>query len=240
MAKRKISISKEWLQSLGITHVTEDGRIFNKKGELKQYTVKAIHKYGEDRCYPVVSIYDPKLHEKQKSKGKAAPGNRMLLVSRVVFAWFNGVCPDDYDVDHIDDNQFNNSISNLQLLTRTDNLRKRGPGKNRWTVNFTREQLEYYQQQSAGYKEQIERHRESVKEFKEKLDKLTLDFEYHRAVCLKIGELGILNKLKEEYEDEKAELVDTINRFKRDWHYWCRKYNDFKKTYLKDEKGENK
>lgn len=240
MAIRKISISKEWLQSLGITDVTEDGRIFNKKGELKQYTVKAKHKYGADRIYPVISVYDSNLHSEQKRKGKIAPGIRVLVVSRVVFAWFNSICPDNYDVDHIDDNQFNNAISNLQLLTRTENLRKRGPGRNRWTAHLTREQLEYYNEQCIGYKEQIERHRESAEETKDKINKLNSAYKVKSDYYIRQNELGMLNQLKEEYDEMKSDLEESLKMFRRNWHYWCKKFNDFKTTYLKGEKGENK
>ena len=43
-----------------------------------------------------------------------------------VLVWeaFNGAIPEGYEVDHIDDNKQNNQLSNLQLLTRKQNMAK--------------------------------------------------------------------------------------------------------------------
>ena len=43
-----------------------------------------------------------------------------------VLVWeaFNGPIPDGYEIDHIDDNKQNNQLSNLQLLTRKQNMAK--------------------------------------------------------------------------------------------------------------------
>ena len=46
------------------------------------------------------------------------------LVSRYVFECFKGEIPVDKEVDHIDNDKKNNRISNLQLLTPKENLRK--------------------------------------------------------------------------------------------------------------------
>ena len=46
------------------------------------------------------------------------------LVHRYVFEAFNGEIPCDKHVDHIDSCKKNNSISNLQLLTPLENIRK--------------------------------------------------------------------------------------------------------------------
>ena len=45
-------------------------------------------------------------------------------VSRFIFECFNGVIPLDKDVDHVNNDKKNNSINNLQLLTRKENVRK--------------------------------------------------------------------------------------------------------------------
>ena len=43
-----------------------------------------------------------------------------------VLVWeaFKGEIPEGYEVDHIDDNKQNNQLSNLQLLTRKQNMAK--------------------------------------------------------------------------------------------------------------------
>ena len=70
------------------------------------------HKYAPEKRYPVISF---------SYKGKPVG----LPLARVIWAWFNSEVPAGYDVDHIDNNQFNNRLENLQLLTRQQNLKKR-------------------------------------------------------------------------------------------------------------------
>lgn len=53
-----------------------------------------------------------------------AINKRLLYVHRIVFAMFNDL-PDGYEVDHIDGNNQNNSITNLRLATRTQNTSNR-------------------------------------------------------------------------------------------------------------------
>lgn len=56
----------------------------------------------------------------------------MVLVHRMIFLTFNGDISDDLSVDHIDGDKQNNTISNLQLLSNVDNLRKAIAGKPSW------------------------------------------------------------------------------------------------------------
>lgn len=121
------TLQREWLRSLGITYVSDDGlKVMKGSIELTQTVVTGKHKYGEDKQYKVVQVYDHEYYLDQLRRHCKHPaGMRALLVSRVVFAWKWGMCPGDRDVDHIDDNPFNNHYTNLQLLTRAENLAKR-------------------------------------------------------------------------------------------------------------------
>ena len=47
------------------------------------------------------------------------------FIHQVVAECYLGPCPAGYEVDHIDGNKTNNHISNLQYLTKTENLAKR-------------------------------------------------------------------------------------------------------------------
>ena len=51
-------------------------------------------------------------------------GNKSLYVHRFVFETFNGEIPKGKEIDHRDANRKNNQISNLQLLTHKENIRK--------------------------------------------------------------------------------------------------------------------
>lgn len=48
-----------------------------------------------------------------------------FLIHRLVYTAFVGVIPQGYHVDHKDNDQQNNRLDNLQLLTVTENLKKR-------------------------------------------------------------------------------------------------------------------
>ena len=49
---------------------------------------------------------------------------KIYRVSRFIFECFKGEIPLDKDVDHINNDKKNNSISNLQLLSHKENVRK--------------------------------------------------------------------------------------------------------------------
>ena len=53
-------------------------------------------------------------------------------VSRLYYAWFNGSVEADMEIDHIDGNSLNNDISNLQMITRAENRKKRTGYKNQY------------------------------------------------------------------------------------------------------------
>lgn len=97
----------------------QDGKFYQmtkKVGqkELKPFILVKNHKYGKSQIYEYIAFYNYKTH-------------KMALMSyqSFLYAWFIGDVPVGYDVDHIDGNTLNNDISNLQLLTRKDNLAKR-------------------------------------------------------------------------------------------------------------------
>lgn len=53
-----------------------------------------------------------------EGKGKA------VYVHRLVWSTFNGDIPVGYEIDHLDDDKANNSLSNLSLKTRKENMDK--------------------------------------------------------------------------------------------------------------------
>jgi hypothetical protein len=58
--------------------------------------------------------------------------SRNYLIHRLIWETVNGPIPENMTVDHIDANKDNNSILNLQLLSRADNTRKANKGNTYW------------------------------------------------------------------------------------------------------------
>ena len=138
---KKYELTKEKLISLGITDVKEDGTIYNKNGVKSTYIVTGKHKYGQDREYPVILLTDYFKPKRKDCRGWLSHPQTNVLVSNVVWVWFNGQIPQGYDIDHIDNNPLNNKLSNLQLLTRKENLAKRGCGRNQYNYYMTDEEI---------------------------------------------------------------------------------------------------
>ena len=121
-------LTKQMLQDMGIVDIhwdkeRDDWYILrhwfkNKSKTIKTYTRITItqatrkHKYAQSKAYPKINFY-------YKNKGRCYP------LARVLYAWFKGDIDDGMVVDHIDNNPFNNCLSNLQLLTQERNLEKR-------------------------------------------------------------------------------------------------------------------
>lgn len=113
-----MSINKQYLEYLGITSVSEDGKeiIMNGKKTLKQYF---------DGKYYSILLYDPiRRQAVPKELRTNATGEFTLGVHRVVYAWFNGFIPTGLVVDHINNNKQDNHKDNLQLLTPQQNIFK--------------------------------------------------------------------------------------------------------------------
>ena len=138
---RPAEITKNKLQSLGITEVTKDGKVFMGDVLIKSFIQSKKSRFKVQQ-YRTIHIYDPEIYQKQKAKygGKCVPGKtigmRVYVLSRVMYAWFNGVCPANMDVDHIDNNSLNDTLDNLQLLTRQENLAKRTGYRNQYLKSY--------------------------------------------------------------------------------------------------------
>ena len=93
--------------------------------ELKQSINVKHHKYGKDCIYALVFPWDFK------------NGKRITMtVQRVVYLAFKGDIPDKYDIDHIDGDSLNNLPSNLQAISRKQNLQKRQLSQKQIAQNY--------------------------------------------------------------------------------------------------------
>lgn len=136
-------LTKQMLQQMGIYNIYWDtdnnewwiDRYWYRYGKSreKKHIKLAIslavtkHKYSKiDKSYPIVAFgYNNKTYT--------------YPLARVIYCWFKGDIPEGMVIDHIDNNPYNNSIDNLQLLTQEDNLRKRfvdNPNANRNQAAF--------------------------------------------------------------------------------------------------------
>lgn len=81
--------------------------------KMKEYIFTCKHKYTQDKQYPGYSF----------SIGKSKPF--AVTTGRLIWAYHYGEVPENMDVDHINNNCFDNRLENLQLLTREENIKKR-------------------------------------------------------------------------------------------------------------------
>lgn len=89
-----------------IKEVHQDGTVIGLRGKPLKGTVNPDG-------YLKLSIYE-------NESGRI----RKIRAHRLVWEYFKGPIPEDLVVDHIDGNKLNNSLSNLQLLSHGDNIRK--------------------------------------------------------------------------------------------------------------------
>lgn len=47
---------------------------------------------------------------------------KTISLHRLIWETFNGLVPDNFEIDHIDTNKLNNNITNLRLTSRTQNM----------------------------------------------------------------------------------------------------------------------
>lgn len=93
-------------------YVSKDGIIYNS------YTNKFFMKYINEKGYYVMRI--PKRYYEKLS---SYPSLRKLMrINRLVWLTWNGNIPEGYEINHIDSNRWNNDLSNLECITKKENL----------------------------------------------------------------------------------------------------------------------
>lgn len=115
LQNNKITVSVEANNETGMweVHVWQIHRSGHVE-ELKQAINVKHHPYGKDCIYSLVFPWDYE-HSKRAT----------MTLQRIVYLYFKGDIPAGYDIDHIDGDSLNNLPSNLQAISRKDNLAKR-------------------------------------------------------------------------------------------------------------------
>ena len=112
---------------IGEYKILEDGTVFNKNGSIKKW-------FDNKRGYPISRF---------SINGKWSTMAQHTIVAKA----FLGPRKDGYEVNHKDNNKWNNSVSNLEYLSKRDNrlqMYKDGrtaKGINNANCKYTEEQI---------------------------------------------------------------------------------------------------
>lgn len=148
-------LSKKMLEDLGVQIFQtsdNDYAVFHKGRKVKIGITTTKHKYGKDMYYHTLHF---RLNKKVNT----------YHLCRILYAYFIGTVPAGYDVDHIDNNPLNDSLSNLQILTRRENLLKRGRGHNQHNCKWTPKE----ESERKWFLDQIKYNRELLRGLRAKL-----------------------------------------------------------------------
>ena len=110
----------------------EEDREYIKFQDIKFFWHPFSNYYLASRCGKILSLKqkEKRILKLNKREGYLYFGlhinntQKNYLVHRFVYETFKGEIPSDKQVDHVDNCKENNSISNLQLLTPSENTRK--------------------------------------------------------------------------------------------------------------------
>lgn len=133
-------VTKEFLQKLGVEHVSTDGKEIIVNGLVATPIPTKNSKKG-NRHYYNVRLYD------KENDAIFDAGVHVLN-----YVWNKGNKPQGLIIDHIDNDADNNDISNLQCITPSENLAKE---RTNWNVREIKCQLSkprsFYQDKLEGY-----------------------------------------------------------------------------------------
>lgn len=75
------------------------------------------HPHGKSKSYLMTCV--------KVKEGDDYYKSLTMPLHRLVYIYFKGNFPENYDIDHIDNDPFNCSIDNLEAVSRKENLNKR-------------------------------------------------------------------------------------------------------------------
>lgn len=123
--------TKEYLKKLGVESVSPDGKTIIVKGRV----IKPVVSKSGNKQYLNVRLYDPEIRAQvPKEERVSSTGQLNLGVHVLNYIWQHDTTTGGLDVDHRDNDPFNNDINNLQLLTRQENLAKERDNWHKWEI----------------------------------------------------------------------------------------------------------
>lgn len=116
---RTKQLTKQNLLDLGITNVTEDGKVFKGDTELKQVKRLGPSNWRHPKPYLYVVIPDKSQKIYLENYGNSFYTYKpvTLAVHRIVWAWFNNEAKEGLVIHHIDGDNTNNNLNNLVEIT---------------------------------------------------------------------------------------------------------------------------
>ena len=177
--------------------------------EVKQRVVINKKKYGINKSYYYLILRIKRINENKKLH---------IMLHTVIYAWYKGEVPLGYDIDHVDNNSFNNNINNLELVTHEENIR-RSPnrGNNQWYYikGYDKESWAKRQQELNDIRNNVRLRKELkpqyelyIKILKNDIKKAkdSRDFKkWHELISKKITFGEFVNKYKEDMVNGKEE-----------------------------------
>lgn len=203
----KKQITKSYLQYLGVTEVTEDGKVFNKRGEIKPC---ARNKQGRLS----IRIHDAeKYNSVPKEKRNNNSGKVSLRLHHVVYAWFNSEVPYSKVIHHKDMNYLNNSIDNLEALTPEEHKAKHSSTRElKCRLDIPRS---WYEEKLA----EVEAIKKKTKVNYDKISNYRAKLRYYDSHIAEAQKLNEFNKDCMELAAWKATFKEHNN--KKLWHECC-------------------
>jgi hypothetical protein len=144
MANYAQTLTKDYLEYLGITEVSEDGtKIMKGDKEVTQHF---------DGHYKLITLYDPAIRQAcPKELRTTTTGQLHFGVHRIVYCWYNKVIPCGIVIDHKNSNKLDNRLENLQMFTPKENINKERPESTTQLKCKLDKPRSYYEDKLAKY-----------------------------------------------------------------------------------------
>lgn len=210
-------LTRDYLEYLGITEVSEDGTKIMKGGkEITQH-------FAND--YKNITLYDPALRQNTpKEKRTNTTGQIVFGVHRIVYCWYNRIIPQGFVIDHKNSNKLDNRLCNLQLLTPKENINKeRGESTREIYCKLDRPRS-YYEEKLAKYEALYEAAKDNgnadeAHKQRSNIANIRARLRYYDSHTKEVNEVSEFKKDCLELASWKKVFKENNN--KRLWHECC-------------------